>query len=170
MYLKVKINNNHPCWQQSWCNLSWSSNVLILIDVIVVLIVQDDNEYIIIAYRAVSCMIMSLAVVVTLTKMFWCTITFWKECHTVFLTVDTIIRNQHASTLNQNCVDVQQSMSSYLLWCNMSLYKQNIVTEQSKNDHCLREVSVQSKLLLINLKNKIDINVHTDKNSDVSVV
>ncbi len=113
---------------------------------------------------------MSLAVVVTLTKMFWCTITFWKECHTVFLTVDTIIRNQHASTLNQNCVDVQQSMSSYLLWCNMSLYKQNIVTEQSENGHCLRKVSIQSKLLLINQEKRIDISVHKSKNSNVSVV
>jgi len=44
--------------------------VLTLIDVIVVLIVQDDNEYIIVAYRAVSSMIMSLAVAATLTEMF----------------------------------------------------------------------------------------------------
>ena len=52
----------------------------------------------------------------------------------------------------------------------MILYKQNIVTEQSKNNHCLREVSVQSKLLLINLENRIDISIHTDKSSNVSVV
>jgi len=44
--------------------------VLTLIDVIVVLIVQDDNEYIIVAYRAVNSMIMSLAVAATLTEMF----------------------------------------------------------------------------------------------------
>ncbi len=88
----------------------------------------------------------------------------------MFLTVSTIIRNQHTLTLNQNHIDVQWLMSSHLLWCNTVLYEQNIVIRQSKNNHCLREVSVQSKLLLINLKNKIDINVHTDKNSDVSVV
>ena len=52
----------------------------------------------------------------------------------------------------------------------MSLYKQNIVTEQSKNDHCLRKVSIQSKLLLINLKNRINISVYKSKSSNVSVV
>jgi len=31
-------------------------------------------------------------------------------------------------------------------------------------------VSVQSKLLLINLKNRIDINIYTDKSNNVSVV
>jgi len=50
------------------------------------------------------------------------------------------------------------------------LYKQNIVTEQSENDHCLREVSIQSKLLLINLKNRIDISVYTDKSNNISIV
>ncbi len=52
----------------------------------------------------------------------------------------------------------------------MSLYKQNIVTEQSKNDHCLRKVSIQSKLLLINLENRIDINIYKNKSSNISVV
>ncbi len=52
----------------------------------------------------------------------------------------------------------------------MSLYKQNIVTEQSKNDHCLRKVSIQSKLLLINLKNRIDINIHKNESSNISIV
>ena len=52
----------------------------------------------------------------------------------------------------------------------MSLYKENIVTEQSENDHCLREVSVQSKLLLINLKNRIDINVCKSENSNICIV
>jgi len=52
----------------------------------------------------------------------------------------------------------------------MILYKQNIVTEQSENDHCLREVSVQSELLLTNSKNRISISVHKDENDDVSVV
>jgi len=61
-------------------------------------------------------------------------------------------------------------MSSHLLQCNTDLYKQNIVIEQSKNDHCLREVSIQSKLLLINLKNRIDISVHKDESDNVSVV
>jgi len=96
--------------------------------------------------------------------------TFQKEHYTAFLTVNTTVRNQHALTLNQNCVDVQQLMSFHLLWCDMSLYKQNIVTEQSKNDHCLRRVSVQSKLLLINLKNKINISIYKNKSSNISVV
>ncbi len=70
MYLKIEINNNHLCWQQSWCNLSQFSNALILIDAVVVLIIWDDNEYIIVAYRAVSSMITLLAVAATLTEMF----------------------------------------------------------------------------------------------------
>ena len=68
--------------------------------------------------------------------------TFQKECHTAFLTVSTTVRNQHVLTLNQNHIDVQQLMSSHLLQCNTDLYKQNVVTEQSENDHCLKEVSV----------------------------
>jgi len=44
--------------------------VLILIDIVIVLIIQDDNEYIVVVYRAVSSMIMSLAIVATLTEMF----------------------------------------------------------------------------------------------------
>jgi len=88
----------------------------------------------------------------------------------VFLTVSTIIKNQHVLTLNQNCIDVQQSMSSYLLQCDTVLYKQNVVIRQSENDHCLRRVSVQSKLLLINLKNRININVHMSESSNISVV
>ena len=52
----------------------------------------------------------------------------------------------------------------------MILYKQNVVTEQSENDHCLREVSIQSKLLLINLKNRIDISVYKNKSDNISVV
>ncbi len=89
MYLKVKIDNDHLCWQQGWCNLPQFSNALTLIDAVVVLIVQDDNEYIVVVYRAVSSMIMSLAVVTTLTEMFWCMMTFQKECHIMFLTVST---------------------------------------------------------------------------------
>ncbi len=44
--------------------------MLILIDIVIVLIIQDDNEYIVVVYRAVSSMIMSLAIVATLTEMF----------------------------------------------------------------------------------------------------
>jgi len=44
--------------------------MLTLIDTVVVLIVQDDNENIIVAYRIVSSMITSLAVAATLTEMF----------------------------------------------------------------------------------------------------
>jgi len=61
-------------------------------------------------------------------------------------------------------------MSSHLLQCDMSSYKQNVVNEQSENDHCLRKVSIQSKLLLINLKNRIDISVYKNKSDNVSVV
>ncbi len=61
-------------------------------------------------------------------------------------------------------------MSSHLIQCDTVLYEQNVVTEQSENNYCLREVNIQSKLLLINLKNRIDIDVHTDENDDISVV
>jgi len=61
-------------------------------------------------------------------------------------------------------------MNPHLLQCDTVSYEQNVVIEQSENDHCLRKVSIQSKLLLINLKNRIDISVHTDKSNDVSVV
>jgi len=88
----------------------------------------------------------------------------------VFLTVNTVNRNQHTSTLNQNCVNVQQLMSSYLIWCDIELYKQNIHTEQCENDHCLRKMSVQSKLLLINKENWIIINSHKSKNNNICIV
>jgi len=96
--------------------------------------------------------------------------TFWKECHTAFLTVSTIIKNQHTLTLNQNHIDVQWLMSSHLLQCDTVLYEQNVVIKQSEDNHCLRKVSIQSKLLLINLENKIDTDVCTDKNNNISVV
>jgi hypothetical protein len=70
MYLKVEVNNNQLCQQQSQCNSPHLANVLILIDTVVVLIIQDDDEYIIVAYEAASSMIMSLAVVITFTEMF----------------------------------------------------------------------------------------------------
>jgi len=69
------------------------------------------------------------------------------------LTVDTTDRNQHTLTLNQNCIDVQQLMSSYLIQCDTFLYEQNVHTEQHKDDHCLREMSILSELLLINKEN-----------------
>ncbi len=96
--------------------------------------------------------------------------TFQKECHTAFLTVSTTVRNQYALTLNQNCIDVRQLMSSHLLQCHTNLYKQNIVIKQSKNDHCLRKVSIQSKLLLINLKDRIDTDVHKSEDNNISIV
>ncbi len=61
-------------------------------------------------------------------------------------------------------------MSSHLSWCDTVLYKQNVVTEQSENDHCLRKVSVQSKLLLINSENRISISVCKNENNNVSIV
>ena len=61
-------------------------------------------------------------------------------------------------------------MSSHLSWCDTVLYKQNIVIRQSENDHCLRKVSIQSKLLLTNSENRIDISIHKSKNNNVSIV
>ncbi len=113
---------------------------------------------------------MSLAVTTTLIEMFWHTTTFQKECHTVCLTVDTISRNQHTLTLNQNHIDVQQLMSSHLIQCDSLLYKQNIHTEQHKNDYCLREVSVLSELLLINKENWINVNSHKSKDNNICIV
>ncbi len=169
MYLRVNIDNNCS-YQQCWCNLSWLSSMFTLIDTVVVLIIWDDNENIIIAYRTVSSMITSLAVTATLTEMFWCMMTFWKECHITFLTVNTINRNQHTLTLNQNHINVQQSMSSYLIWCDIKLYKQNIHTEQHKNDHCLRKISIQGELLLINKENWIIISSHKSENDNICII
>jgi len=152
MYLRGNIDDNCS-YQQCQCDLSWLSSTFILIDIVVVLIIQDDNENIIVVYETVSSMITSLAVTVTLTEMFWHMMTFWKERHTVCLTVDTTDRNQHILTLNQNHIDVWQLMSSHLIQCDTELYKQNIHTEQHKNDHDLRKVSILSKLLLINREN-----------------
>jgi len=44
--------------------------MLTLIDTVVVLIIQDNNENIIVAYRTVSSVITSLAVTATLIEMF----------------------------------------------------------------------------------------------------
>jgi len=47
------------------------SSRLILIDIIVViLIVQDDNENVIVAYETATCVVTPLAVTATLTEMF----------------------------------------------------------------------------------------------------
>ncbi len=61
-------------------------------------------------------------------------------------------------------------MNSYLSWCDTVLYEQNIVIKQSKNDHCLREVSIQSKLLLTNSKNRINISVCKSESNNISIV
>ncbi len=169
MYLRVDIDDNCSYWQRQ-CDLSWLSSMLILIDIVVVLIVWDDNENVIVAYKTVSSVVMSLAVASTLTEMFWDMMTFQKECHTVFLTADTTVENQHTLTLNQNDIDVWQLMSSHLIQCDTLLYKQNVHIRQHKNDHCLRRVSVQSKLLLINEENRIDISICKNKNNNISVV
>jgi len=44
--------------------------MLILIDTVVVLIIQDDNENVIVAYETASSVITSLTVAATLTEMF----------------------------------------------------------------------------------------------------
>jgi len=170
MYLRGNIDDNHLC-QQCWCDLSWLSSRLTLIDIVViVLIIQDDNENVIVVYRTVSSMVMSLAVTATLTEMFWCTTTFQKECHTMCLTVDTISRNQHTLTLNQNCIDVWWMMSPHLIQCDMLLYKQNVHIEQHNDGPCLRKVSVLSELLLINKENWININICKDKGDNIYIV
>ncbi len=170
MYLRGDIDDDRLCWQQCWCNSPWLSSMFTLIDIVVVLIVWDDNENIIVAYRTVSSVVMSLAVTVTLIEMFWHTTTFWKEHHTTCLTVDTIVRNQHILTLNQNYIDVQWLMSSYLIWHDIKLYKQNVHTEQCENVSCLKEVSVLSELLLINKKNWIFISSCKSKDSNIHIV
>ena len=88
----------------------------------------------------------------------------------MFVTVNTTVRNQHILTLNQNHIDVWQLMSSHLLQCDTVSYEQNIIIKQSENDHCLTRVSIQSKLLLINKENRIDISVCKNKSSNISVV
>jgi len=44
--------------------------MLILIDIVIVLIIQDDNENVIVAYRTATSVITSLAVTATLSEMF----------------------------------------------------------------------------------------------------
>ncbi len=169
MYLRVNIDDDCLCWQCQ-CDLPWLSSMLTLIDTVIVLIIWDDNENVIVAYRTASSVVMSLAVTATLTEMFWCTTTFQKECHTTFLTVNTTSRNQHTLTLNQNCIDVQQSMSSYLVQHDTELYKQNIHIKQRKNASCLRKVSVLSELLLINKENWIFISSCKSESSNIHIV
>ncbi len=115
-------------------------------------------------------MITSFAVAVTLTEMFWDTTTFQKEYHIVFLTADTTVKNQHILTLNQNDIDVWWLMSSHLIQCNTLLYEQNVHIEQHKDNHCLREVSIQSKLLLINEENRININICKNKSNNINII
>jgi len=169
MYLRGDIDDDRSC-QQHQCDSSWLSSRFILIDIVVVLIVWDDNENIIVAYETVSSVVTPLAVITTFTEMFWCTTTFQKECHTVCLTVGTTSRNQHTLTLNQDCIDVQQSMSPHLVQQNTKPYKWNIHIRQCENASCLRRVSVLSELLLINKENWIFISSHKNKSGNVHIV
>jgi len=61
-------------------------------------------------------------------------------------------------------------MSSHLIQCDTLLYEQNIHTEQHEDNHCLRRVSVTSKLLLINEENRINISIYKSKSSNISVI
>ncbi len=70
MYLNLEVDNDHLCQQQSQYNSSQFNNTLTFISAVIVLIIQDDNEYIVTAYKAVSSMIRSLTVITTLTEMF----------------------------------------------------------------------------------------------------
>jgi len=69
MYLRGDIDDDRP-HQQCQCDLSQLSSRLTLIDIVVVLIIQDDNENIIVAYRTVSSVITSLTVITILIEMF----------------------------------------------------------------------------------------------------
>ncbi len=113
---------------------------------------------------------MPLAVITTLTEMFWCTMTFQKRCHIMCLTVVTINKNQHTLTLNQNCIDVQQTISSYLIWCDTLSYKWDVHIRQHNDDSCLRKVSVLSELLLINKENWININTCKNESDNIHIV
>jgi len=158
MYLKVEIDNNNPHQQWCWCNLLLLRNLFTLIDLIIVIIViWDDNNNIIVVYEAVSSMITSLTVAVTSFEMLWHMTTFQKKHHTVFLTVCTTVRNQHITSLNKDCIYVQWLMRQNLLSQNSSLYKENIMIKESKNDNDLKRVNEGVQLLRINQKNRICI-------------
>jgi len=69
MYLRGDIDDDRS-HQRRQCDLLQLSSRLILIDIVVVLIIQDDNENIIVAYETVSSVVTPLAVITTLIKMF----------------------------------------------------------------------------------------------------
>jgi len=69
MYLRGDIDDNCS-HQQHQCDLPQLSSTLILIDIVVVLIIQDDNENVIVAYRTASSVVMSLTVITTFIEMF----------------------------------------------------------------------------------------------------
>jgi len=149
---------NSLCQQWCWCNLLLLRNLLTFISLIVVIIViQNDNDNIIVAYRAVSSVIMSLTVAATFFEMLWHMMTFQKKHHIVFLTVCTTVRNQHITSLNKNCIYVWWLMRQNLLSQNLSLYKENIVIRKSKDDNDLRRVNEDAQLLHIDWKNRICI-------------
>ncbi len=165
-YLRVKVDNNDLCQQWCQCDLLLLRNLLTLTDlIIVIIIIWDNNDNIIVVYRAVSSVIMSLTVAATFSEMLWCIMTFWKECHTAFLTVCTIIRNQHITSLNKNCIYVWWSVRQNLLSQNLSLYKENIAIRESKNDNDLRKVNKDVQLLHTDQKNRICIVCCSDENT-----
>ncbi len=141
-------------------------NLLTLTDLIVVIIViQNDNDNIIVAYRAVSSMITSLTVAATFFEMLWCMMTFWKEHHTVFLTICTTVRNQHITFLHKDCIYVQWLMRQNLLFQNSSLYKENIIIRENKDNNGLRRVNKGVQLLHTDWKNRICIICCSDEST-----
>jgi len=82
----------------------------------------------------------------------------------VFLTVCTIIRYQHITSLNKNHIYVWWLMRQNLLLQNLSLYEENIMIKKSKNNNDLRRVNKDAQLLHINWKNRICI-VHCSSES-----
>jgi hypothetical protein len=155
MYLKVEVNNN-CLWQQVMQSV-WFSNALTLIDTVVVLIsrwqwvhhccVQSSEQH-----DHVTCS---------------CCNTHWnvlmynnisKECHTAFLTVSTTVRNQHTLTLNQNCIDVQQLMSSHLLQCDTVCTNKTLSLSRARMI-IVWESEHTKQAAVDQLKNRIDISV-----------
>jgi len=69
----------------------------------------------------------------------------------------TTVKNQHITFLNKNCIYVWWSVRQNLLFQNLSLYKENIMIWESKNNNNLRKVNEDTQLLCTDQKNRICI-------------
>jgi hypothetical protein len=79
-----------------------------------------------------------------------------KECHMCVWQLIQLQKSTHL-TLNQNCIDVQQLMSSHLIQCDTAVQTEH--SHSSKND-IVWEKWVYWVLLLINKENWINISSH----------